>query len=191
MYKVNRLLQDCYHGQECVSCFCKLLHVLSCDQSVVNIVCLGVSPRWDTEQHILLIITLKTENYIKCGDRFCWLYMDFESFIFWDIIMCTLPKVSWHVERTCCLHRQGWRIREARNRHEGGSSQTLLPVCFMLVSCLAYSSTLKMEVTHCSETMVDFHWTTQHNTLEDRTLHNHHCENLKSYVCLYSCIFIH
>jgi hypothetical protein len=32
----------------------------------------------------------------------------------------------------------------------------LLATCFMLVSCLAYSSTLKMEVTCSSETPVDF-----------------------------------
>jgi hypothetical protein len=32
-----------------------------------------------------------------------------------------------------------------------------------------------------SETSVDFQWTTRHYILEDRTLHNHMCENLKSY----------
>jgi hypothetical protein len=34
--------------------------------------------------------------------------------------------------------------------------------CFMLVSCLAYSSTLKIEATCSFETSVDFQWTTQH-----------------------------
>jgi hypothetical protein len=33
-----------------------------------------------------------------------------------------------------------------------------------------------------SETLVDFHQNTQHYILEDRILHNHCCENLKSYV---------
>jgi hypothetical protein len=32
----------------------------------------------------------------------------------------------------------------------------------MLVSCLAYSSTLKMEATCSYETLVDFQWTTWH-----------------------------
>jgi hypothetical protein len=41
-------------------------------------------------------------------------------------------------------------------------------VGFVLVSCLAFSS-------------VDFQWTTQHYIPEERTLHNHRCENLKSY----------
>jgi hypothetical protein len=37
-----------------------------------------------------------------------------------------------------------------------------LQPAFTLVSCLAYSSTLKMEVTCSSETWVDFQRTTQH-----------------------------
>jgi hypothetical protein len=36
------------------------------------------------------------------------------------------------------------------------TSNAILANCFMLVSCLAYSSTLKMEVTFSSETSVDF-----------------------------------
>jgi hypothetical protein len=53
--------------------------------------------------------------------------------------------------------------------------------CFMLVSCLAYSSTLKMEVTCSSETLAGFQWTTQHYIPQDRTLHKNCCETLKSY----------
>jgi hypothetical protein len=52
---------------------------------------------------------------------------------------------------------------------------------FMLVSCLAYSLILKMEATCSSETSVDFQWTTQYYIPQDKTLHNHHYENLKSY----------
>jgi hypothetical protein len=36
--------------------------------------------------------------------------------------------------------------------------------CFMLVSCLAYSSTLKMEVTGSTKTSGEFHQTTRHYT---------------------------
>jgi hypothetical protein len=50
----------------------------------------------------------------------------------------------------------------------------------MLVSCLVYTSTLKMEATCSSETSVDFQQNTQCYILEDRTLHNHRCETLKS-----------
>jgi hypothetical protein len=49
-------------------------------------------------------------------------------------------------------------------------------------SCCAYS-TLKMEVKCFSKTSVDFQQTTQHYILEDSTLHNHHCANLKFYRC--------
>jgi hypothetical protein len=53
----------------------------------------------------------------------------------------------------------------------------------MLVSCVAYSSILKIEVI-CSTGMSvdDFRQTTCHNIPEHRTLNNHHCENLKSNV---------
>jgi hypothetical protein len=57
----------------------------------------------------------------------------------------------------------------------------LLAACFMLVFCLTYSSTLKMEATFSSETSVDFQRPTR-RIPEDRKLHNHRCENLKSYI---------
>jgi hypothetical protein len=56
----------------------------------------------------------------------------------------------------------------------------LFAPCFMLISCLAYPSTLKMEVTCSTETSVDFQRTTWRYIPEDRTLHNHRCENVKS-----------
>jgi hypothetical protein len=50
----------------------------------------------------------------------------------------------------------------------------------MLVSCLAYSSTLKMESICSSKMLVDVQQTTQRYIPEDRTLHNHNSETLKS-----------
>jgi hypothetical protein len=35
-----------------------------------------------------------------------------------------------------------------------------LASCFLLVSCLAYSSTVKMEVVRSSETSLEFYWAT-------------------------------
>jgi hypothetical protein len=60
-------------------------------------------------------------------------------------------------------------------------SQALLATCLMLVSCVAYSSTLKMEVTCCFKTLADFQQTTQQYIPENRNLRNHCCENLKYY----------
>jgi hypothetical protein len=51
----------------------------------------------------------------------------------------------------------------------------------MIVSCSAYFYTLKMETICSSETSVDFERTTRRYIPDDSTLHNHRCENLKSY----------
>jgi hypothetical protein len=48
-----------------------------------------------------------------------------------------------------------------------------LATCLMLVSSLAYSSTLKMEETCQTETSVDFQRITRCYIPEDRSLHNH------------------
>jgi hypothetical protein len=64
-----------------------------------------------------------------------------KSTIFWDIMPCSLLKVN------------------------------LSPLAFTLVSCSAYSSTLKMEAICCSKMSVDFQWTTQCYIPEDSTLH--------------------
>jgi hypothetical protein len=53
-----------------------------------------------------------------------------------------------------------------------------------LISCLSYSSTLKMEETYSSETSVVFQRTTRRYIPEDRTPHNDRCENLRPYTIL-------
>jgi hypothetical protein len=50
-----------------------------------------------------------------------------------------------------------------------------LAACFILVSFLAHSSTLKMETTHFSEMYFDFQLTTRRYIPEDRNLYNHRC----------------
>jgi hypothetical protein len=91
----------------------------------------------------------------------------FKTSIFWDITMCGRMKVNW--QPTCRLHIRVWQICKTRNWHD------LRAACFMPVSWLTYSSTLKTEATCSSETSGDFQWTTRH-----ATLHNHRCENCKS-----------
>jgi hypothetical protein len=51
--------------------------------------------------------------------------------------------------------------------------------CFMLVLCLAHSSTLKMEATCSSETSADFRRSTRHYIPEDSNIHDHRCENFR------------
>jgi hypothetical protein len=46
-----------------------------------------------------------------------------------------------------------------------------LAVCFMLVSCLAYSSTLTMEAVYYSETSVGFHQITRRYIPEELIRH--------------------
>jgi hypothetical protein len=73
------------------------------------------------------------------------------SFVVWDVMLSSPLKVKQ------CF---------------GGICLALLPTCFILVSCFAYSSTLKMEMMWPSETLVDFLQTTWHYCPEDRTLLN-------------------
>jgi hypothetical protein len=63
-------------------------------------------------------------------------------------------------------------------------------VYFMLVCCLAYSSTLNIEAVCSSQSLVGFHQTTWHFTPEDRTLHSHCCENLKSNIFFFALVVI-
>jgi hypothetical protein len=60
--------------------------------------------------------------------------------------------------------------------------QALFAACFMLVSCLAYSSSLKMEATCSTKILVDFEQASWHCIQVDRNLHNNCCENLKYHI---------
>jgi hypothetical protein len=88
-----------------------------------------------------------------------------KSFIFWDITSRIPLKFSRRFGGTCRIHLY-----------------SLLPTCFLLVSCSAYYSILKMEATYSSETSVHIQRTTQRIMPEDGILHNHRCENLISYI---------
>jgi hypothetical protein len=50
----------------------------------------------------------------------------------------------------------------------------------MLISCLAYSSVVKLKAACSYETSAHFQRTTWCHRPEDRTFHNHRCANLKS-----------
>jgi hypothetical protein len=58
-----------------------------------------------------------------------------------------------------------------------------LSTCVLAVFAEPISSTLKMEALCSSETSVSTQLTTRRHIPEDNTLHNHRCENFKSYMC--------
>jgi hypothetical protein len=86
-----------------------------------------------------------------------------KSSIIWDITPCSLLKVNRSFGRTCRLHLQGRRICQTRKQRE---------------------SRWQVEQTCSSETSVDFQRTTRRYIPEDRTLRNHRCENLISYIII-------
>jgi hypothetical protein len=80
-----------------------------------------------------------------------------------------MPWITLKVNRrfggTCCLHLQSRRISQSIDQHKAISKQS-----FILVSCMAHSSTLMMEVRCSSETSVGFQWTIRRYIPEGRTL---------------------
>jgi hypothetical protein len=59
--------------------------------------------------------------------------------------------------------------------------QAVLAICFFEISCLAYFSTLRVKAKYTSEESVEFQRIIRYFIPNDRTLHNHSCENLISY----------
>jgi hypothetical protein len=106
--------------------------------------------------------------------------MTLKRSIFWDITPCNPLEVNRRFGEIYCLHFQRWRINRTRHQHESRWQE---------VSCSAYSSILKMEAIYSSETSIDFQRTTWRYIPEDSIVHNHRCENLKSYDYYSSSLF--
>jgi hypothetical protein len=90
---------------------------------------------------------------------------------FWDITSNPL-KFNWCFGGTSGLHFQGLEINQTRKKtwKHVLTTWSLHEFAFMLVSCLAYSSILKMEAKYSSETSVDFQGTTRCYIPKYRTL---------------------
>jgi hypothetical protein len=91
-----------------------------------------------------------------------------------DITPCSLLSLNRSFGGTYRLHRQG-------RKNKLSKKPEFFPPAITLVSCSVYFWTLKMEAIYSSETSVDTERTTRYYIPEDATLHNHRCENLKSY----------
>jgi hypothetical protein len=87
------------------------------------------------------------------------------SSIYWVITPCSMFEVNRRFGGKYSLHLQGLRTTKDRHQH-----YVLLATFFTLVSVLVYSSTLKMEITHSSETWVHFQPTIRRFNPVDRTL---------------------
>jgi hypothetical protein len=112
-----------------------------------------------------------------------------KSSAFWDTAPCILVKINRLLRETYCVHLHG---------------QLSFAACFILVSSLAYSSSLTMEVISSSETSVDFQRSTQccspekHSSLLKSELYwgpldslfvNSNCQTMKRHVCWIFSVF--
>jgi hypothetical protein len=101
-----------------------------------------------------------------------------KSSIFWDITPYSSFKVNRRFGKTCSFHLQGRRI-----------ASLCLPPAFALISCVAYSSILKMEAICSSETSVYFQRTTRRYIPEDKNSSRIVCiQSARSY-CHYWLLF--
>jgi hypothetical protein len=124
----------------------------------------------------------------------------FESTIFCDITPCSPLKVDRRFGGTCrsvftlvsCSAYSALKMEAvcySETSMFSGLRGVIHSACRLLSrSFLArlYSSTLKTEAIRSSETSVNFQRTTRRYIPEDSTVHNHRCENLKSYIETFS-----
>jgi hypothetical protein len=101
-----------------------------------------------------------------------------KSSVFWDETPCSQLKFKRRFGGQYSLYLQRRSISQVA-RSMWQEKQNISQI-----SCLAYSSILKMEVTCSSEISVDFQRTTWRCIPEDRTFHKHR-DNLKSYKIIY------
>jgi hypothetical protein len=94
---------------------------------------------------------------------------------------CLIPKKPMGTDELSCISLLFAKQTQASRRRI-----VLLATSFMLLSCLVYYFTLKMKATCSCEMSVDFQ---RRYIPEDRTLHNHLCDNFKSYILYIFFIF--
>jgi hypothetical protein len=73
------------------------------------------------------------------------------SYIFWDTVLYSPFKVNGRFKEKCLFYLQG-----LMNKTRKKPDASVITTYFMLVSCLDYSSTLKMEAKFSSEMSVNF-----------------------------------
>jgi hypothetical protein len=92
--------------------------------------------------------------------------------IFWDITPYSSLKLKRRFGEIYRLHFHRQRISLARNQRESmWQKHGCTWICFQLVSCSAYFSTLKMEAICSSETSLEFQRTTRRYIAKDSALY--------------------
>jgi hypothetical protein len=76
----------------------------------------------------------------------------------------------------------GWRSKPSKTPAWSRKQAETLITCSTLVSCLTYSSIVKVEATCSSETSIDFQWPTRRYIPEDGTRHTSICFQSSIYV---------
>jgi hypothetical protein len=100
-----------------------------------------------------------------------WIRLFQDRSLWWDLVNMVMNELYILGYKTCSS------LKVNRSFRGTCSKQILLATYFTLVSCLAYSSPLKMEAICSSKTLVIFQQTKRCYILEDKTLHNHSLKN--------------
>jgi hypothetical protein len=108
------------------------------------------------------------------------------------MIWNTFRSMNYMNKKSLCVktERENWsfsggtkvKILPASYYRRLGTEARSSPCCLFHAGFLRGFLILKMEVTFSSETSDDFQRTTRRYIPEYRTLHNHRCESLKSYI---------
>jgi hypothetical protein len=122
-----------------------------------------------------------------------WSEIRYEEFCYVGYKYCVVQQTWTDIsEKRNLLHVQGPRVSQARNSMKQVASKAedrddvcwllldcgvlsaelCILSCFVLVSFLAYSCTVKMEVICSTEILANLHQTTQCYIIQDRTLHS-------------------
>jgi hypothetical protein len=138
-------------------------------------VCFPVNVTRETQPNLyqLSFLSLPIHTSANAAQAGGWVHLDGyhvneRGIIFWDITPSP-PEVNQRFGGTCNFHIQGSSMKQEK------------VTSFMLVVCLAYILTMKLEATCSSETSDDFQRNTRRYIPENRTLNNRRCVNLKSY----------
>jgi hypothetical protein len=79
-----------------------------------------------------------------------------EDSTFWYTTPCSTLTVSRRFGGIYTFNLRGRRIRQVKQEHKADNKQNPYATCLMLVTCLAYYLTSKIEANFPSETAVDF-----------------------------------